>query len=128
VGHKPKLPTKKPTKKIIFKFHLDCTRPVQDGIMEPAAFEKFMHDHIKVNNKTGVLGTAVTIARDKNKLTINAVAPFSKRYLKYLTKKFLKKQQLRDWLRVVSSNKTSYELRYFNIHEDEEEEEEEEVK
>ena len=35
------------------------------------------------------------------------------RYLKYLTKKFLKKQQLRDWLRVVSTAKGEYTLRFF---------------
>ena len=37
------------------------------------------------------------------------------RYLKYLTKKYLKKNNLRDWLRVVANTKTSYELRYFNV-------------
>ena len=46
------------------------------------------------------------------------------RYLKYLTKKFLKKYSLRDWLRVVASDKTTYELRYFNINNDEEDEDE----
>ncbi len=30
------------------------------------------------------------------------------------TKKFLKKQQLRDWLRVVSTSPGVYELRFFN--------------
>ena len=71
---------------------------------------------LELNGKTGVLGDAVTITRDKTKLQIAAVAPFSKRYLKYLTKKYLKKQQLRDYLHVIASNKTTYELRYFNIH------------
>jgi large subunit ribosomal protein L22e len=42
------------------------------------------------------------------------------RYLKYLTKKFLKKNNLRDWLRVIANTKDSYELRYFNIDQDEE--------
>jgi large subunit ribosomal protein L22e len=41
-----------------------------------------------------------------------------------LTKKYLKKNNLRDWLRVVASAKDSYELRYFQINNDEEEEEE----
>lgn len=47
------------------------------------------------------------------------------RYLKYLTKKYLKKHNVRDWLRVIASNKdrTVYELRYFNIAENEGEEE-----
>lgn len=48
------------------------------------------------------------------------------RYLKYLTKKYLKKHNVRDWLRVIASNKDRnvYELRYFNIAENEAEEEE----
>ena len=48
------------------------------------------------------------------------------RYLKYLTKKYLKKHNVRDWLRVIASNKERnvYELRYFNIAENEGEEEE----
>lgn len=44
------------------------------------------------------------------------------RYLKYLTKKYLKKNNLRDWLRVVASDKETYELRYFQISQDDEEE------
>lgn len=35
---------------------------------------------------------------------------FSKRYLKYLTKKYLKKQQLRDYLRVMSRDKAVYKV------------------
>ncbi len=35
------------------------------------------------------------------------------------TKKFLKKQQLRDWLRVVSTSQGVYELRFFNVVNDE---------
>lgn len=46
------------------------------------------------------------------------------RYLKYLTKKYLKKNNLRDWLRVVANTKESYELRYFQINQDEEEDDE----
>ena len=42
--------------------------------------------------------------------------------MKYLTKKFLKKNNLRDYIRVVATNKTNYELRYFQINQAEEEE------
>jgi large subunit ribosomal protein L22e len=44
------------------------------------------------------------------------------RYLKYLTKKFLKKNSLRDYIRVVATNKANYELRYFQINPAEEDE------
>ncbi len=34
-------------------FVVDCSKPVEDKIMEIAAFEKFLTDKIKVNGKTG---------------------------------------------------------------------------
>jgi large subunit ribosomal protein L22e len=72
------------------------------------------------------LGEAVVISRsDDNKITVTTNIAFSKRYLKYLTKKFLKKNQIRDWLRVIASDKQTFELRYFNIANDEEAEDEE---
>jgi hypothetical protein len=40
------------------------------------------------------------------------------------TKKYLKKQQLRDWLRVVSTSKGVYELRFYNVMNDEGDEDE----
>jgi large subunit ribosomal protein L22e len=114
-------------KKQVLRFTIDCTAPVDDHVMDPASFEKFLHDRIKINGKTGVLGDKVKISRDKTKIQIEAVAPFSKRYLKYLTKKYLKKQQLRDYLHVIASSKTTYELRYFNIHDKDADDDDEEA-
>jgi len=89
--------------------------------------ETFLKTRVKVNGKTNNLGKDITITKEKNKITVQSTIPFSKRYLKYLTKKYLKKNNLRDWLRVVANTKDSFELRYFNIsNEDEEEEEEKE--
>ena len=116
---------KKITKrKQTLKFTIDCSQPVDDGIMDAAAFEKFLQDRIKVGGKVGNLGDLVTVSRDKAKVLVNADTAFSKRYLKYLSKKYLKKQQLRDWLHVIANSKASYELRYYNIHEQDAEEDE----
>ncbi|XP_066348797.1 large ribosomal subunit protein eL22z-like [Miscanthus floridulus] len=107
-------------------FTIDCTKPVEDKIMEIATLEKFLQERIKVaGGKAGNLGEGVTVTRDKTKVTVTSDGPFSKRYLKYLTKKYLKKHNVRDWLRVIASNKdcSVYELRYFNIAENEGEEE-----
>merc|ERR1711861_25339 len=108
-------------------FVLDCARPVDDKIMEIGSFEKFLKDRVKVNGKAGVLGDSVTITKDKSRIVVTTEVEMSKRYLKYLTKKYLKKHNVRDWLRVVASNKdrSVYELRYFNIADNEAEEEEE---
>ncbi|GAA0146613.1 ribosomal protein [Lithospermum erythrorhizon] len=107
-------------------FVIDCAKPVEDKIMDIASLEKFLQERIKVGGKPGALGDAVTVTRDKSKITVTGDATFSKRYLKYLTKKYLKKNNVRDWLRVIASNKDRnvYELRYFNIADGEGEEEE----
>jgi large subunit ribosomal protein L22e len=39
--------------------------------------------------------------------------------LKYLTKKYLKKHSLREFLYVVATGKTAYTIKYFNIQQDE---------
>eukprot|EP00877_Chromochloris_zofingiensis_P004714 jgi/Chrzof1/14243/Cz08g30250.t1 len=121
-----KKPAKVAAKKKAQTFVIDCTKPVEDKIMEIGSFEKFLLDKIKVNNKTGVLGDLVKVGRDKTKLTVTSEQHMSKRYLKYLTKKYLKKHNVRDWLRVIASNKdrSVYELRYFNIADNEAEDEE----
>eukprot|EP00002_Diphylleia_rotans_P034098 TRINITY_DN72_c0_g1_i1.p1 TRINITY_DN72_c0_g1~~TRINITY_DN72_c0_g1_i1.p1 ORF type:complete len:122 (+),score=30.00 TRINITY_DN72_c0_g1_i1:241-606(+) len=115
----------KATKKVSHKFVIDCTVPVTDAVLDLAAFEKFLHDRIKVNGKAGNLGDSVSVSRDKNNLQVSADIEFSKRYLKYLTKKFLKKNQLRDWIRVVATSKNTYVLRYYSIDQSNDEEDEE---
>ncbi|KAF9193154.1 CorA metal ion transporter [Haplosporangium sp. Z 767] len=116
----------KATKKVSHKFTIDCSGPAGDKIFDAAAFEKFLHDRIKIEGRTGGLADKVTIVRaDDAKITVTANQDFSKRYLKYLTKKFLKKHQLRDWLRVIASDKGTYELRYFNIANQDDDEDEE---
>ncbi|KAI8092781.1 ribosomal protein L22e [Halteromyces radiatus] len=107
------------------KFVIDCSAPANDKIFDVAAFEKYLHDRVKVEGRTNNLGEAVTITRADNKIVVVANIAFSKRYLKYLTKKFLKKNQIRDWLRVIATDKQTFELRYFNIANDEEEADEE---
>ena len=113
---------KKGAKKSVAKFAIDCAQPVEDRVLDPASFEKYLQDRIKVDGKAGNLGDKVVVSRDKAKILVQAQLPFSKRYLKYLTKKYLKKNQLRDYMHVVASNPTTYELKYFSISAEGEEE------
>jgi large subunit ribosomal protein L22e len=107
------------------KFTLDASKPTQDGIFDLDQFEKYLQDRIKVQGRTANLQGNITVQKVGQKVvfTIQPNVPFAKRYIKYLTKKFLKKHSLRDWLRVVANKKDSYELRYFNIDQQEEDEE-----
>merc|ERR1711998_641163 len=111
--------------KKFMKFAIDYSVPLEDGLFEGQQFERFLQERIKVDGKTGNLGEKVTISREKAKVFVTAELPFSKRYLKYLTKKYLKKQQLRDYVHVVASSKGMYELRYFNIPDNEADEDDE---
>ncbi|CAD5206803.1 unnamed protein product [Bursaphelenchus okinawaensis] len=121
---KPKVQKKKAggkKKRQVVKYVIECKNPVEDGILKTSAFEEFLKDRVKVNGKTGQLSqNGVSITSTKTAVTLTSDGDFSKRYLKYLSKKYLKKNSLRDWLRVVSSAKDTYELRYFQINQDEE--------
>merc|ERR1712098_427699 len=118
VANKSKKASKK---KSTLTFNIDCTHPVEDSIMKVEDLKEFLTRRIKVDGKLNNL-EMVKIECGKNKVTLVSDKAFSKRYLKYLTKKYLKKNNLRDWLRVVASSHTDYELRYFQINNEEEEE------
>ncbi|KAK3378075.1 60S ribosomal protein L22-like protein [Podospora didyma] len=107
------------------KFIINASQPASDKIFDVAAFEKFLNEKIKVDGRTGNLGEVIKITTSGDgKVEIISHNELSGRYLKYLTKKFLKKMQLRDWLRVVSTSKGVYELKFFNVvNEDNDEEE-----
>jgi large subunit ribosomal protein L22e len=62
----------------------------------------------------------VDIRREGGKVIVESTVPFSKRYFKYLLRKYLKKNELRDYLRVIANSKAGYELRYFKMAEEEE--------
>ncbi|KAF7593625.1 60S ribosomal protein L22 [Aspergillus hancockii] len=112
--------------KVTQKYVINASQPVSDKIFDISAFEKFLHDRIKVEGRVGNLGDKVVISQTGDgKVEVVAHIPFSGRYLKYLTKKYLKKQQLRDWLRVVATSKGVYELRFYNVVNEEGEEDEE---
>ncbi|KAL5594639.1 hypothetical protein BROUX41_001558 [Berkeleyomyces rouxiae] len=121
-------PQKKNVKgpKVTKKFVIDASQPASDKIFDVAAFVKFLQEKIKVEGRVGNLGDVISVqATADGKVEILAHNELSGRYLKYLTKKFLKKNQLRDWLRVVATSKGVYQLKFYNVVNDEAEEDDE---
>ncbi|OUM65613.1 hypothetical protein PIROE2DRAFT_41525, partial [Piromyces sp. E2] len=98
-------------------YTIDCSGPASDGILDTANLENYLVTRIKVEGRTNNFGKKIAVSRSGNeiKVTVQPDVQFSKRYIKYLTKKFLKKSSLRDWLRVVASSKSAYEIRYYNV-------------
>lgn len=100
-------------------FAIDCSKPVEDKVFITSNFAEYLRQRIKVNGKTGKLGDQIKIAEDGARVNVNCTVAFSKRYLKYLTKKYLKKHSLREFLYVIAKDKKTYEIKYFNIQQDE---------
>eukprot|EP01070_Trichotokara_eunicae_P007695 Trichotokara_eunicae@DN5510_c0_g1_i10.p1 len=100
------------------KFVLDCKTPVEDNIFDLPTLEKYLVDRIKIGGRTNQLKDKVKVTREKYKLVITSSVHFQKRYFKYLVRKYLKKQQLRDFLRVIACTKNGYDFRYFTTSED----------
>jgi len=102
-------------KKTVIKYFIDCRLPIEDNVIVLKDFETFLTSHIKVEKKVNNLGSSITVSMDKESLVVESKIALSKRYLKYLTKKYLKKQDLKEFLRVIATTKNTYQLRYFKI-------------
>ena len=112
-----------PKGKKIFK--VDCSTPAKDDIMDADlmnAYQQYLAENIKLHGRKGKLGDKVKITQEANVITVATTMAYRKRYVKYLTKKFLKKKNLRDWLRILATGKGEYTLKYFNIADNEAEE------
>merc|ERR1712071_357793 len=114
-------PVKKGTKgkKSTTKFSIDCRLPIEDNVIVLKDFESFLSQKIKVEGKAGNLGTNITVSMDKESIVCESKIPLSKRYLKYLTKKYLKKNDIKEFLRVIATTKNTYQLKYFKIQNEE---------
>ncbi|CCC69364.1 hypothetical protein NCAS_0C03740 [Naumovozyma castellii] len=113
--------------KIVKTFTVDVSSPTENGVFDPSSYAKYLIDHIKVEGSVGNLGNAITVSEDGSIVTIVSTTKFSGKYLKYLTKKYLKKNQLRDWIRFISTKTNSYKLSFYQVTPEEGEDEEEEV-
>ncbi|XP_069753709.1 ribosomal protein eL22-like 1 isoform X3 [Narcine bancroftii] len=66
-------------KKPVWRFILNISNPVEDGILDSANFEQFLREKVKVRGKAGNLGGIVQIERLQNKIIITSAKQFSKR-------------------------------------------------
>ena len=55
-------------KKKIDIFTIDCSKPVEDKIMDIASLNKFLQERIKVGGKAGALDETVTLTWEKSEI------------------------------------------------------------
>merc|ERR1712080_131195 len=85
-----------------------------DQVIDMNHFIDFLRLKLKVGGKQST-SEVVTIEPAQKKVAITSKAQFGKRYLKYLTKKYLKKQDINTYLRVIASDKTGYKVKFINL-------------
>lgn len=102
------------------KFTIDCSAPANDGVVDTNDFAEYLRARVKYQ-KSKDAGKNVTIEAERAAITVSGPADFGKRQLKYLSKKYLAHEKLRDYLHVVASSKDSYTLKFFKLSEEDEE-------
>merc|ERR1711874_196644 len=96
------------------KLTIDISQAVEEDVIEQGHFIDFLKNNMKVGGKKGNL-EYVSIEAAQNKVVVATKVQFGKRYLKYLTKKYLKQQDINSYLRVVASDKLGYKVKFLNI-------------
>ena len=102
------------------KFYVDFAEVIKNNLVTLEAAIRYLNDNIKLNNlKTHKdKGTFIKVSAGgkgdrKNTLCVeieNSVKA-SKRYIKYLVKRFLKKENILSFLRVISSSANTYTVK-----------------
>ena len=103
------------------KFQIDLNQAVSNNLLSLEAASKYLTQNIKVNGLKGKLADYVKVSqtdkRDKQKNTlvvsVDNTMKFSKRYVKYLIKKFLKRENISLYLRVISNGSSGYLVKLF---------------
>jgi len=89
------------------KFQIRCKKPVDDEIFDVDEFVKYLAERFKVNGKTGLVGQGKDSNIQKTGTTVHVLSkqPIPKYYIKFLTKRYLKRNGLRDYVRVIADKK-----------------------
>ena len=119
-------PKQKVKKEKTYKIYtVDFSAPVDAKLLSLEAAKKYLENNIKVNGLKQKLGDSVKVSladkqnRSKNSISISVDTSlkFSKRYIRYLTKKFLKREGIVRYLVVSSTGRNSYAVKVLRKNE-----------
>jgi large subunit ribosomal protein L22e len=104
------------------KITVDFNQAVTNNLLSLEAARKYLAQNIKINGLKGKLGESVKVAQTEQKdrqkntiiVSVDNTLKFSKRYVKYLVKKFLKRENISLYLRVISNGSGSYLVKLFS--------------
>ncbi|EPR78232.1 60S ribosomal protein L22 [Spraguea lophii 42_110] len=95
-------------------YTLDCTKCTEQSLFSTDDLKEYLLGNIKYNGKKGQLGKKVLLSNTGHAVDVFFAKKTSKRYLKYLIKKFLRAKGLSDWVRPIAGDKQSYKFSFFS--------------
>ena len=107
------------------KFNVDFNAPVSNKLLSLETAINYLEYNIKVNGLKKNLENLVKVSgsdkkeKSKNNILVQVdnKMKFSKRYIKYLVKKLLKRENIISYLRVVAQGPNSYVVKIFQKNE-----------
>ncbi len=105
------------------KIVVDLGVAVNDELVIPKEYVDYLKNRMKINGIKGNTGEDVAITYNKGIVKVTSKVQIPKRYIKYLTKKYLRKIEILEFFRLLASDKQSYRLVYNDYDKPEAEEE-----
>lgn len=96
-------------------YEINCSVLVKDSLLNTEDLKNYLEARIKVNGRTGNLAGNVDLVCTEDSIVVKPRVRLPKKYLKYLGNKFLYKKELKDWVRILSTGKSSYKLVYYRV-------------
>ena len=97
------------------KFVIDASVMIEDGLFNASSLADYIRAHIKVNGRDSSKTSLITVRPADSKVHITSQVGVSKRYFKYLVKRYLKSNNLLNYARVLATDKGTYKLKYINV-------------
>ena len=117
---------KKDQKTITYKkYTVDFSNPLENKLLTLESVLKYLQGNMKLNGLKGKLGKSILIntddKREKNKsnitISVDSSLKFSKRYIRYLVKKFLKKEGVAKYLTLSATSPSAYTVKVIKKNE-----------
>ena len=107
------------------KYSVDFSNPLENKLLTLESVLKFLQNNMKLNGLKGKLGKTILIntdeKREKSKTSIvilvDSSIKFSKRYIRYLVKKFLKKEGVAKYLTLTATSPSAYMVKVIKKNE-----------
>ena len=107
------------------KYSVDFSNPLENKLLTLESVLKFLQNNMKLNGPKGKFGKTILIntdeKREKSKtsivISVDSSIKFSKRYIRYLVKKFLKKEGVAKYLTLTATSPSAYMVKVIKKNE-----------